>query len=171
MKANTLRYTEVVIATLQAPIDDWYVAALLGIPEKHVVYHRREVYDLKTTAQPLTLDILTKKQREYADQRAYKARKLRSVEFEYPTDPEWYAKRTLLNIAADLVVTPYDAFRHVMKHRYPYKAINPFTKYQYPKDPDYYATRTLTEMSDELRIPKQALRQHMKVKGYTCKTT
>lgn len=170
MIRTRIRYTDVVIATLQAPIDDWYVAALLEIQEAEVVHHRKEVYGFKTSAKPLSIDSLSAHRRKHADKRAREEQRKRSIEYEYPTDPEWYRRRTIFTIAADLKVTPYDAYRHVIKHRYPYIPAQVYRKFTYPDDPEWYATRTLSEMVAELRIPRNTLRQHMKREGYTWKS-
>lgn len=170
MRIKEIRYTEAIIATLQSSLEDWYVGMLLDIPEKQVVFHRREVVGLKTTAQPLSIDTLTHEQRAHGERRKREEARRRAVEYDYPTDREWYRKRTLLAIANDLYITPYEALRHVTRFQYPYIQAKFFTKFQYPDDPEWYRTRTLDEMMHELRIPRQTMIAHLKRNNLTWKS-
>jgi len=137
---DDLRYTDDVIATLQSSLPYATIATLLNIPRHDVAYHVDEVYGMTHAGTVITRKPAPNKSRRRATRNHV-----------YPTDPAWYAARTVAEIAHELKC-PYSTINtHIRRHGFDCRcAQRPVRGTQYPTDPAWFAARSITEIAREL---------------------
>ena len=86
---------------------------------------------------------------------------------DWPTDLEWYAVRTSVEIAKELgykrrYVQKYMSTRKI-RWLYMYNYID------WPSDREFYETRTAPEISEALKVKANTVRMHCKLMGYAVK--
>jgi hypothetical protein len=86
---------------------------------------------------------------------------------DWPTDAQWYAERTTVEIRQILNTSIDNIHAHCRKHGLTMK---PFRKFiDWPKDPQWYAERTRQEIADELDIKYNAVSRHVWTYRIKCK--
>jgi len=152
---DDLRYTDDVIATLQSSLPYATIATLLNIPRQDVAYHVDEVYGMTHAGTVM-------------DWHSEATRSGRGAprKHKYPTNPAWYAARTVAEIAHELKC-PYSTINtHIRRHGFDCKrAPRPVRGTQYPTDPAWYAARTCAEIVRELNKSRWAVCRYMIRRG------
>jgi len=154
-KGHTLRYDDRVIALMRSNMTAKYVALALGITSRAVNMHRRDMEG---------------PQRTYID---------------WPSDPAFYASRTVLEIAEDCGATYPAAYKHVTrngiacikgrwaktertKQRQYSPGLRP-TIASYPERREFWEARTVVQMAELLGAPYKTVQAWARRKGYAMK--
>jgi transposase len=172
---DDLRYTDVVIATLQCQeYEPWLKAALLHVPDSDIAYHMQEVDGLSSNgAQALTLQDIRDYQRMsarlFAAQVAAEMEKERNKFVPKPDMPHQPAKKS----------------KSYMTHRpaSTAKPLAPKTKHDMERtsnvynnkgrvwatDPEYYSSRTVPQIAIEMGVSQEYTYKFLKRYGLAYK--
>jgi len=168
---DDLRYTDDVIATLQSNNPLWYIANALNIDIADVKYHYAEVMTMSHNGKVLPLrtddsniNSFLVYRWGYTTKRAIMGTRYRT---DWPTDPQWYAERTALEIAKQFGLAVTTVFHHVQRNRL--KLLRSYRFVDWPTDPQFYAERTTIEIAKILNSQIDTVRAHCKKNGYTFK--
>lgn len=148
---DDLRYTDDVIATLQADLPVAYVADILNIPMKDVPYHRDEVHGVSHNGRVLDIPTEDKPKTPTVKQKVKAGSLIDSM------DRNWLLEHTYQEIAAQLELSTLAVIQHCWR----YKIITASSKPQSPsyvdtvmrQKPEWLAVRSYRQISDELGIP------------------
>jgi NADH:ubiquinone oxidoreductase subunit E len=149
---DDLRYTDDVIATLQADLPVGIVADILNISTKDVPYHRDEVRGMSHHGTVLTLPVEDKsKAPKIAGKKKTVGAMINAM------DPDWISERTYQQIADVLHVSANSVNQHCNR----YKIVTASTQTQRQTFTDtisaqpleWLAARSYRQISDELGIP------------------
>ena len=86
---------------------------------------------------------------------------------DWPTDPEWYASRTSIEIAKELGYEKRYVQKYLAMHKTRWLYL--YNYIEWPEDREYYETRTAPEISEALKVKANTVRAHCKLMGYTLK--
>lgn len=157
---DDLRYTDDVIATLQSGNPLWYIANALDIDVKDVQYHYGEVFDLNHNGKVLPLRYAPEppnvQARTGGPKRQYRRSQI------YPRDPQYYAERTITQIANELGLNTQAVRNYTYRNGLKTKRaiMGSRSRTQWPTNPAWYAIRSASEIAEEFKLQETTVRQH-----------